>query len=111
MENQSERQCSKCCRILGVEEFESENKNCNRCLEHRRTCYEKHKEEYRAEANRRWKEDEEYREKKMERHKQWNNKLYFCSECDLSMYLRNKARHEKTSKHQRNVVVKLNNEM
>ena len=111
MENQSERQCSKCCRMLGVEEFEGENKNCSRCLEHRRTCYEKHKEESRAEANRRWKEDEEYREKKMERNKQWNNKLYFFSECDLSMYLRNKARHEKTSKHQRNVVVKLNNEM
>ena len=105
MENQGHRRSSKCCRLLVVEEFEGENKNCNRCLDYRRKCYEKHKEQYQEEANRRWKEDEEYRKKKQARKQIWNNLDFTCDVCDCLVKKCNKVRHEKTNKHVINLVV------
>ena len=97
------KECSKCYKKKCLDEFAEGKFCCKKCNDYRKAHREKHKDRYNEEQRKRFEENEEYRKRKQEQRKLFENKVVFCSACNKSMSQKYYYDHIKTKKHQKNL--------
>ena len=95
--------CKYCVKFLPPDNFEEGKITCKKCLEYKRNQYQKHKDRYNERDRIKYKENEEYRNRKLEGQKERGKDIITCSICNCSFSQAHKSRHNKSFKHKRNL--------
>ena len=97
------KQCSKCDQWKYLDDFDEGKLCCRKCNEYRKAHRHKHKDRSNEAQRKLYQEDKEYRLRKQEQRKLFDNKVVSCSVCNKSMSQKYFYDHIKTKKYQKNL--------